>query len=60
VPTGPSAPGDSREFVSFEDQFESQVKEKFGDLGPAETAAGRPSGGEAPRRNRDRDRRRSR
>jgi polyribonucleotide nucleotidyltransferase len=56
----PSAPGDSREFVSFEDQFESQVKEKFGDLGPAETAAGRPSGGEAPRRNRDRDRRRSR
>jgi polyribonucleotide nucleotidyltransferase len=54
---------DGREFVSFEDQFESQVKEKFGDLGPAEPA-GRPQGaggaGDSPRRNRDRDRRRSR
>ncbi len=51
---------DSREFVSFEDQFEAQAKEKFGDLGPADVAAGRPPAGEAPRRNRDRDRRRSR
>jgi polyribonucleotide nucleotidyltransferase len=50
---------DAREFVSFEDQFEAQAKEKFGDLGPADVAAGRPEG-EAPRRNRDRDRRRSR
>jgi polyribonucleotide nucleotidyltransferase len=55
----PSAP-DGREFVSFEDQFEAQAKEKFGDLGPADVAAGRPPAGEAPRRNRDRDRRRSR
>ncbi|MGH9264486.1 MAG: polyribonucleotide nucleotidyltransferase [Acidimicrobiales bacterium] len=58
-----AAADDSREFVSFEDQFESQVKEKFGDLGPAEPA-GRPQGagggGDSPRRNRDRDRRRSR
>ncbi len=54
-------PADDREFVSFEDQFDAQAKEKFGDLGPAEVA-GRPegAGGEAPRRNRDRDRRRSR
>jgi polyribonucleotide nucleotidyltransferase len=55
----PSAP-DSRTFVSFEDQFEAQAKEKFGDLGPADAAAGRPeaSAGDSPRRNRDRDRRR--
>jgi polyribonucleotide nucleotidyltransferase len=53
-------PADDREFVSFEAQFEAQAKEKFGDLGPADVAAGRPEGGEAPRRNRDRDRRRSR
>ena len=55
-------PADDREFVSFEDQFEAQAKEKFGDLGPADVAAGRPEGGggDAPRRNRDRDRRRSR
>jgi polyribonucleotide nucleotidyltransferase len=52
-------PADDREFVSFEAEFEAQAKEKFGDLGPAE-AAGRPEGAEAPRRNRDRDRRRSR
>jgi len=59
--SAPSAAPDSREFVSFEDQFEAQAKEKFGDLGPADVAAGRPEGaGEAPRRNRDRDRRRSR
>ncbi|MDQ3897404.1 MAG: S1 RNA-binding domain-containing protein, partial [Actinomycetota bacterium] len=51
---------DSREFVSFEDQFESQVKEKFGDLGPAEPGGRPQGGGDAPRRNRDRDRRRSR
>ncbi|HJV08593.1 MAG TPA: S1 RNA-binding domain-containing protein, partial [Acidimicrobiales bacterium] len=54
-----STGGDSREFVSFEAQFEAQAKEKFGDLGPADLAAGRPEGaGDAPRRNRDRDRRR--
>jgi polyribonucleotide nucleotidyltransferase len=53
-------PGDDREFVSFEADFEAQAKEKFGDLGPADVAsAGRPEA-EAPRRNRDRDRRRSR
>ncbi len=59
----PASPApDGREFVSFEDQFEAQAKEKFGDLGPADVAAGRPEGaaGDAPRRNRDRDRRRSR
>jgi polyribonucleotide nucleotidyltransferase len=56
---GDAKPADDREFVSFEAEFEAQAKEKFGDLGPAE-AAGRPEGGDAPRRNRDRDRRRSR
>ncbi|MDQ6726840.1 MAG: polyribonucleotide nucleotidyltransferase, partial [Actinomycetota bacterium] len=58
----PAPAADGREFVSFEDQFEAQAKEKFGDLGPADVAAGRPegAGGDAPRRNRDRDRRRSR
>ncbi|HEX2047601.1 MAG TPA: polyribonucleotide nucleotidyltransferase [Acidimicrobiales bacterium] len=55
-----AAADDSREFVSFEDQFESQVKEKFGDLGPAGRPQGPGGGGEQPRRNRDRDRRRSR
>jgi hypothetical protein len=50
-------PGEGREFVSFEAQFEAQAKEKFGDLGPADVAAGRPES-DAPRRNRDRDRRR--
>jgi len=51
--------GEGREFVSFEAQFEAQAKEKFGDLGPADLAAGRPEGGQgdAPRRNRDRRRR---
>nr|MDQ3642882.1 polyribonucleotide nucleotidyltransferase [Actinomycetota bacterium] len=57
---GDAKPADDREFVSFEAEFEAQAKEKFGDLGPADVAAGRPEGGEAPRRNRDRDRRRSR
>ncbi len=55
-----SKPSDDREFVSFEAEFEAKAKEKFGDLGPADVAAGRPEGGDAPRRNRDRDRRRSR
>jgi hypothetical protein len=63
APNGGSEPRtEGRAFVSFEDQFEAQAKEKFGDLGPADVAAGRPEGGggDAPRRNRDRDRRRSR
>jgi len=56
-----SAPeAEGREFVSFEAQFEAQAKEKFGDLGPADLAAGGRPETEAPRRNRDRDRRRSR
>ena len=56
----PAAPGGA-EFVSFEEAFDSEAKSKFGDLGPAEVAAGRGDGGGdgGPRRNRDRDRRRS-
>jgi len=53
-----SEAGEGREFVSFEAQFEAQAKEKFGDLGPADLAAGGRPESDAPRRNRDRDRRR--
>jgi len=56
--SGPSpapAPGGVA-VVSFEETFESEAKEQFGDLGPAEV--GGPAGTGAPRRNRDRDRRR--
>ncbi|MDQ4069731.1 MAG: S1 RNA-binding domain-containing protein, partial [Actinomycetota bacterium] len=70
APAPAPAPADTggdggREFVSFEDQFEQQAKERFGDLGPAETSGARSGGGgggggDQPRRNRDRDRRRSR
>jgi len=58
--SAPTGDAEGRTFVSFEDQFEAQAKEKFGDLGPADVAAGRPegAGGDSPRRNRDRDRRR--
>ena len=54
-PTGDA--GAPREFASFEDTFEAQAKERFGDLGPAET--GRSEGGDGgrgggPRRNRGR------
>jgi polyribonucleotide nucleotidyltransferase len=56
---GDSEPAtEGREFVSFEAQFEAQAKEKFGDLGPADVAAGGRPEGDQPRRNRDRDRRR--
>jgi polyribonucleotide nucleotidyltransferase len=51
-----------REVVSFEEQFEQEARETFGDLGPASEPAGapRPGGGDGggPRRNRDRRRRR--
>ncbi|MEW6152959.1 MAG: polyribonucleotide nucleotidyltransferase [Actinomycetota bacterium] len=56
---GPSG----REFVSFEDTFDAEARQAFGDLGPAgePAGAGRPDeGGGGPRRNRDRDRGRGR
>jgi polyribonucleotide nucleotidyltransferase len=63
---GSSAPseggGADREYVSFEDSFEDEARETFGDLGPQGTAAPARSedgGAGGPRRNRDRDRRRS-
>jgi polyribonucleotide nucleotidyltransferase len=37
--------GADREYVSFEDAFDSEVREEFGDLGPDTAAAGGPSGG---------------
>jgi polyribonucleotide nucleotidyltransferase len=55
------ASNEGREFVSFEEQFEQEAKEQFGDLGPATEPAGAAARGEgdrgAPRRNRDRRRR---
>jgi polyribonucleotide nucleotidyltransferase len=39
----------SSEFVSFEDSFEKELAEEFGDLGPAETGGGGGGGG-GPRR----------
>jgi polyribonucleotide nucleotidyltransferase len=56
----PTADSSGREFVSFEEAFDSEAKSKFGDLGPAEVATGAGAGdGGGPRRNRDRDRRRT-
>ena len=55
----PAADVSGREFVSFEEAFDSEAKSKFGDLGPAEVVTGAGGGGDGggPRRNRDRDRR---
>ncbi|HEX7275750.1 MAG TPA: polyribonucleotide nucleotidyltransferase, partial [Acidimicrobiales bacterium] len=56
----PAVDSSGREFVSFEEAFDSEAKSKFGDLGPAEVASGGGGGagdGGGPRRNRDRDRR---
>ncbi|MDQ3897711.1 MAG: polyribonucleotide nucleotidyltransferase [Actinomycetota bacterium] len=54
--------GADREYVSFEDAFEDEARQTFGDLGPQGAPAstrGDGGGGGGPRRNRDRDRRRS-
>jgi polyribonucleotide nucleotidyltransferase len=52
--------GADREYVSFEDTFENEARQTFGDLGPqAATPAPRPDDGGGPRRNRDRGPRRS-
>jgi polyribonucleotide nucleotidyltransferase len=47
----PSAGSSDREYVSFEDTFEKELTDQFGDLGPAEAAGGRRQGGGGPRRN---------
>ncbi len=54
--------GNGRQSVSFEDAFDAQVRDRFGDLGPAEAgpSRGEAGRGDGPRRNSDRDRRRSR
>jgi polyribonucleotide nucleotidyltransferase len=61
APAGGAAPSSepTREYASFEDSFEGEAKEKFGDLGPVETGpgagGGRGSGDRGgPRRNRRR------
>ena len=63
APTGeaPSSAGPAsdpnREYASFEDTFEAQAKDRFGDLGPADSGRG-DGGGDGgrggPRRNRGR------
>src|SRR5207248_7226163 len=48
----------AREYASFEDTFEAQAKERFGDLGPTDSGRGEGGGdggrGGGPRRNRGR------
>ena len=56
VESGAEGGGGGRDFASFEDSFEAQAKEQFGDLGPAENPQGGRGGGgdDGPRRNRRR------
>ena len=63
-PERPTSSGDgAAEVASFEDSWDSQVREEFGDLGPAEAgrsatrSSERPSGGSAGGRGRSRRRR---
>ncbi|MCC5952610.1 MAG: polyribonucleotide nucleotidyltransferase [Acidimicrobiia bacterium] len=42
---GTESSGDDAEFVSFEDSFESELREEFGDLGPADSSRGGGGGG---------------
>ncbi|MFN0089108.1 MAG: polyribonucleotide nucleotidyltransferase [Acidimicrobiales bacterium] len=51
-PNGPNGSSADREYVSFEDSFESELREEFGDLGPA--AATAPAGRDDFDRDRDR------
>jgi polyribonucleotide nucleotidyltransferase len=52
--------GADREYVSFEETFENEARQTFGDLGPqAATPAPRADDSGGPRRNRDRGPRRS-
>ena len=58
APAETASKGDQEwESVSFEEEFDSEVREEFGDLGPAATeggGGGRPSGGDGGRRRRRR------
>ncbi len=51
---GGDAAGSGREFVSFEDSFEEELRQEFGDLGPVAAGGGdggpRRDGGGGPRR----------
>jgi polyribonucleotide nucleotidyltransferase len=51
-----SGDGGGRETVSFEEAFDAEVREEFGDLGPASTSGGDSGGGRGGER-RDRGRR---
>ncbi len=55
---GDSPPKPSREYVSFEDAFEQEAQEYFGDLGPSSASSGRTSSKPTgrPRRNNRRPR----
>lgn len=47
APAEAEAGGGDREYVSFEDAFDSEVREEFGDLGPEPVGGGdRPGGGD--------------
>jgi polyribonucleotide nucleotidyltransferase len=43
---GSSSEGGDREYVSFEDSFDSEIRDEFGDLGPEPVGGGAPAGGE--------------
>jgi len=55
APSGAGSGGD-RQFVSFEDTFQSEAKQAFGDLGPESAAAPAVDESRGPRRNNDRRR----
>ncbi len=41
-----------QEYVSFEESFDAEMKDQYGDLGPSESPGQRNGGGQGPRRNR--------
>ncbi|MDQ1520999.1 MAG: polyribonucleotide nucleotidyltransferase [Actinomycetota bacterium] len=45
----PSQPASGAEVVSFEDSFDAELRQEFGDLGPAEAASGGDRGGDRGR-----------
>jgi polyribonucleotide nucleotidyltransferase len=46
---GETSGGSAREYVSFEDQFDAELREEFGELGPDKEHASRDRGRDAPR-----------
>ncbi|MCP4087635.1 MAG: polyribonucleotide nucleotidyltransferase [Actinomycetia bacterium] len=52
--TEESSESSSREYVSFEDSFDVELRDEFGDLGPARSSSGSGGGGGGSRRRRRR------